>query len=103
MRYSGKQGLPLRAIFFNLLPAIAWGVLTVFFLFYVFRYVDLRPRVDENFFFSSNGPQAQTDKLISKFFLQTPELILSAKGDIRSPDYLRKIRELSTNSQRFPG
>jgi predicted RND superfamily exporter protein len=95
VRYLGKQGSGFRAGLSYILPAIAWGGLTVLFLLYIFRYVDLRPRVDENFFFSSSDPQVQTDKLISKIFLQTPELILSAKGNIRSPDYLRKVRELS--------
>ena len=84
------------------MPVIAWAGLTVLFIFYVFRYVDLRPKVDENFFFASNDPQVQNDKLISKSFLQTPELILSAKGDIRSNDYLRKVRELSNELSAIP-
>src|SRR6266567_1631748 len=88
---------------FYLLPLIAWSGLTFFLLFFIFRYVDMKPRVDENFFFSRNDPQVQADKLISKMFLQTPELILSAKGDIRSPDYLGKVRELTDELSATPG
>ncbi len=100
--YSGKQGLPKRAGLSYLLPVIAWAGLTALFLFYVFRYVDLKPRVDENFFFASNDPQVQTDKLISKSFMQTPELILSVTGDIHSNDYTGKVRELSNELSAIP-
>ena len=102
MRHSDKHGLQHWAELSYLLPVIAWAGLTVLFLFYVFRYVDLRPRVDENFFFSSSDPQVQNDALISKMFLQTPELILSARGNIRSHDYLRKVGELSNELSTIP-
>lgn len=84
------------------LPGIAWGAVTVLFIFFVFRYVDLRPRVDQNFFFSSTDPQVQADRLISKIFVQEPQLILSAKGNIRSPRYLRKLRGLTNELSAIP-
>ena len=85
------------------MPFIAWGGLTIFSLFFVFRYVDLKPRVDENFFFSTHDPQIQTDHLISKIFSQEPEVILSARGDIHSQDYLRKVHELTSELSVIPG
>ncbi len=91
-----------RRVFFSIVTFIAWGGLTVFLLFYVFRYVDLEPKVDENFFFSNNDPQLRDDKLITKIFLREPQIILSAEGDIRSPDYLGKVRKLTAALSSIP-
>jgi len=79
----------------HFLPIVVWGGLTLLSLLFVFRYVDFKPKVDENFFFSSDDPQLQTDKLISSTFSQEQEVVLSAGGDIRSQDYLRRVRELT--------
>src|SRR5512135_339277 len=87
---------PRKSHVFNFMPAAAWGVLTILFLFLVFRYVDLKPRVDQNFFFSSDDPQLQADRQIAKIFVEEPQLILSAMGEIRSPNYLRKVRLLTS-------
>lgn len=103
IRHSNKQGLESRSGLFYFLPFIAWGGLTFFSLFFVFRYVDLKPRVDENFFFSTHDPQLQTDHLISKIFSQESQVILSARGDIQSPDYLRKVHELTGELLAIPG
>jgi predicted RND superfamily exporter protein len=45
----------------------------------------------------------QEDTLISKIFLQEPEIILSAAGDIHSPDYLRKVDRLTAALSVIPG
>ena len=105
MRHSNKQGLESRSwlSLSLILPVIAWCGLTLFLVSFVFRYVDLKPRVDENFFFSSHDPQLQDDQSISKIFLQEPQVILGARGDIRSPDYLRKLHELTGELLAVPG
>ncbi|MGO9954249.1 MAG: efflux RND transporter permease subunit [Dissulfurispiraceae bacterium] len=77
--------------------------MTFFALFLVYRYVDLKPQVDEHFFFSSNDPQLQTDRLIAKIFAQKTQIILSAKGDIRSPEYLRRVDQLTVEIAAIPG
>ncbi|HSB30929.1 MAG TPA: hypothetical protein VLD55_04955, partial [Candidatus Sulfobium mesophilum] len=69
----------------------------------VFRYVDLKPRVDENFFFSIDDPQFQTDQMINKLFFQEPEIILSAAGDVRSPVYLGRVEKLTDELSKIPG
>ncbi|HVN22571.1 MAG TPA: hypothetical protein VMT71_01270 [Syntrophorhabdales bacterium] len=69
---------PLRSHLFYVLPAVGLGALTLLFLIFVLRYVDLKPRVDQNFFFSSHDPQLQADRQISRIFMQEPQLILSA-------------------------
>ncbi len=83
-----------KALFY-VLTFLAWGGLTVLLLFFVFRHVDLKPRVDENFFFSADDPQVQSDRLINKIFLRTPSVILSAGGDIHSKKYLAKVDDLT--------
>jgi len=85
-----------------ILTVIIGGCLTVLSLVFVFRYVDLSPRVNEHFFFSTNDPQLRNDRLISRIFLQEPELILSIKGDIRSPVYLAKVSELTAALSSVP-
>ncbi len=103
MRHSAGKKLGLRPIIFYLLPFVAWGGLTCFLFFFVYRYVDLKPRVDENFFFSSSDPQLRTDKAISKIFLQGPQIIVGAEGDIHSDAYLRKLGELTEKFSAISG
>ncbi len=86
-----------------LLPFVVWGGLTILSILFVLRYVNLKPQVDENFFFSSNDPQVQADQLISKMFSQEADVIFSARGDIHSPGYLQKVHELTTELSAIPG
>ncbi|MGE5300059.1 MAG: efflux RND transporter permease subunit [Acidobacteriota bacterium] len=99
---SGRRFRAGTALFY-FLPFAAWGGLTVFSLFCVFRFVDFKPRINENFFFSSDDPQFQTDKQITKIFSQESEVTLSARGDISSQDYLRKVRKLTDELSTIPG
>lgn len=64
--------------------------------------MDLKPKVDENFFFSSNDPQFQADKNISKIFPQPPQIIISAKGNIYSEDYQKRVDQLTRELQSLP-
>ncbi len=69
------------------------GLLSLVFLF---AFVDLRPKVDQNFFFSSSDPQFKNEKRISKLFVRKDtQLIIIAYGDIRSRNYLDKVSRLS--------
>ena len=86
-----------------ILPFLAWGGFTFFSLGYVLRSVEFKPRVDENFFFSSDDPQLRTDRLISKMFDQEEDIIISAEGDIRSPVYLRRISAMTGAIAALPG
>ncbi|SPQ00879.1 membrane hypothetical protein [Candidatus Sulfobium mesophilum] len=100
----GRSGIQrVRFGLSYLLPFLAWGGLAIFLIYFVFRYVDLKPRVDENFFFSIDDPQFQTDQMINKLFFQEPEIILSAAGDIRSPVYLRRVENLTDELSKIPG
>ncbi len=71
-------------------------VLTILNLCVVFAYVDLRPHVDQNFFFSSDDPQFQDDKKISQLFVRRDtQVIISATGAIDSDSYYQKVKQIS--------
>jgi len=57
--------------------------------------VDLKPQVERNFFFSDKDPQVRTNRLISEIFPEPPQLIVSVKGNIRSPAYFKDIESLT--------
>ncbi|MFL6542697.1 MAG: efflux RND transporter permease subunit [Chthoniobacterales bacterium] len=58
--------------------------------------VDLKPVVDENFFFSSSDPQYRQAKQAQKHFGSSPQIILSAAArDISSQHYLEKVAKLT--------
>lgn len=59
-------------------------------------FVDLSPKVDNNFFFSSDDPQFQSEQKISDLFnRQDGQLIISASGSIYSEVYQKKVQSLS--------
>ncbi|HEY4285025.1 MAG TPA: MMPL family transporter [Chthoniobacterales bacterium] len=58
--------------------------------------VDLKPHVDENFFFSSSDPGIGQSKKIDQKFPAKSELILTVSTkDIGSPEYLSRIQKLT--------
>lgn len=80
----------------------AWAVCTFFILAAFFYTIELKPKVDENFFFSSEDPQFREDRFIYEIFPQPSQLIVGAAGDIRSAEYAAKIRELSEKFLALP-
>ncbi|MFH1414019.1 MAG: MMPL family transporter [Candidatus Omnitrophota bacterium] len=71
-------------------------IITLISILYISFFVPLTPTVDENFFFSSNDPQLQSEKLIDRLFVRkSSQLILSATGKIDDKDYRKKILEVS--------
>src|SRR2546423_2923982 len=75
-----------------------WSMMamTLVLLGLVAVFVDLKPVVDENFFFSSGDPQFRQSKKIESQFPSQPELILAVSSrDISSPRYLARIQRLS--------
>jgi uncharacterized protein len=62
----------------------------------VAMHVDLKPVVDQNFFFSTNDPGIQQTKKIEQRFPSQPEVILAVSSrDISSPRYLERIQKLT--------
>ena len=83
----------------KLLPSGAhwWMVAVTLVLFgLVAALVDLRPVVDEHFFFSSSDPQFRQSKKIEERFPSQPEVILAVSSrDISSARYLGRIQRLT--------
>src|SRR2546423_4113751 len=66
--------------------------------------VNLKPVVDENFFFSTSDPQFQQSKKIEHHFPSQAQLILTVSSrDISSPRYLERIRRLTRDIDGIDG
>lgn len=65
--------------------------------------VDLAPRVDSDFFFSTEDPQLKTSQAIEALFPSRPFLILRAAGEVKAPEYQEKIAALSAELIKVPG
>jgi Predicted exporters of the RND superfamily len=71
-------------------------VLTAILFGLVAAFVDLKPVVDENFFFAASDPQFRQSKQIEEHFPSTPEVILAvSSSDISSSRYLTRIQRLT--------
>ena len=67
-------------------------------------FVDLRPVVDENFFFATSDPGVRQSKKIEQNFPSRPELILTVSSrDISSTRYLGKIQKLTQEVESVDG
>jgi predicted RND superfamily exporter protein len=66
--------------------------------------VDLKPVVDENFFFSTSDPQFQQSKKIEQHFPSPSELILTVSSrDISSARYFGRIQRLTQEANAIDG
>jgi predicted RND superfamily exporter protein len=82
-----------------LMLVIAGGLLALVAIF-----VDLRPVVDENFFFSTSDPGIQQTKRIERHFPSQPQVILTVSSrDISSSRYLGRIQKLTQRVQTIGG
>lgn len=69
----------------------------------LFRFVDLTPRIDENFFFSTDDPQFQDSLRLERMFKLPPQIFMTAEGNIRSRAYLDRISLLTQDLQEIKG
>jgi predicted RND superfamily exporter protein len=75
-----------------------WEMLAITAVLFVLVavFVDLKPVVDENFFFSTSDPGFAQSKKIEQRFPSQPEVILAVSSrDISSPRYLGRIQKLT--------
>ena len=93
----------LRTLSARSVPALACLAITAFVALFFVRSVDLKPKVEENFFFSRNDPQVRADNQISRTFREMTEINLTVSGDIASPAYADRIRALSNALSTVPG
>ena len=74
--------------------------ITILLFVLVALFVDLKPVVDENFFFSTSDPGVQQSKKVEQRFPSQPQLILSVSShDITSPRYLSRLQRLTQKIQ----
>ena len=67
------------------------GAAVLFVLVIVF--VDLRPVVEENFFFSTSDPAFGQEKKVEEHFPSEPDLLLVVSApDISAPQYLTRMQ-----------
>jgi len=79
-------------------PGAHWEMLAVTGVLFVLVavFVDLKPVVEENFFFSTSDPGFGQSKKIEQRFPSQPEVILNVSSrDISSPRYLAGIQKLT--------
>src|SRR5947208_9038221 len=79
-----------------------WIMLAITILLFVLVafFVDLKPVVDENFFFSTSDPGVQQSKKVEQRFPSQPQLILAVSShDITSPRYLSRLQHLTQKIQ----
>src|SRR6266699_478505 len=70
----------------------------------VATFVDLKPVVDQNFFFSTNDPGILQTKKIERRFPSQPEVILAVSSrDISSQRYLSRIQRLTQRVRTIGG
>lgn len=78
--------------------------LTAILFVLVAAFVDLKPQVDENFFFSSHDPQFQESAKIDRIFPSGSQLIVSVTSPrISSERYLERLGQLTRQLQSVPG
>src|SRR5580692_6368014 len=78
--------------------------LTIISALVLFNYVNLVPRVDNNFFFSNTDPQFKDENTISHLFKRKDSLlIINATGPIRSKEYMEKVHRLSESLLKLAG
>ncbi|MGC2656333.1 MAG: MMPL family transporter [Bryobacteraceae bacterium] len=91
MRFP-KAKLPGRHWWMLALTALLFALVAIF--------VDLKPHVGENFFFSSNDPQFQESAKIDRIFPSGSQLIVSvAAPSISSAHYLDRLAEMTRQIQ----
>src|SRR5213080_1257234 len=87
-------------------PGAHWEMLAVTAVLFVLVvvFVDLKPVVEENFFFSTSDPGFGQSKKIEQRFPSQPQLVLAvSSGDISSPRYLERIQKLTREVEAIDG
>src|SRR6266853_364878 len=100
MKVGSMGRKPFRLLGLHwLMLVIATGLFVL-----VVTFVDLKPVVDENFFFSTSDPGVQQTKKIERRFPSQPEVILAVSSrDISSARYLGKIQRLTQRVRTIGG
>src|SRR5256885_10960883 len=83
-----------------------WEMLAVTAVLFVLVivFVDLRPVVEENFFFSTSDPAFGQEKKVEEHFPSEPDLLLVVSPpDISAPQYLTRMQKLTQRVESLDG
>src|SRR5437588_8929989 len=83
-----------------------WEMLAVTGMLFVLVlvFVDLRPVVEENFFFATSDPGFGQSKKIEQRFPSQPQLVVAvSSSDISSPRYLGRIQKMTQEIEAIDG
>src|SRR5687767_13026546 len=70
----------------------------------LFFFVDLTPRVEADFFFSRNDPQAKKSASIEEEFGAAPQVFVAVRSrELVSRQYLTRLRELTADLNKVKG
>src|SRR5438477_2821462 len=87
-------------------PGAHWEMLAVTAVLFVLVvvFVDLKPVVEENFFFSTSDPGFGQSKKIEQRFPSQPQLVVTvSSSDISSPRYLGRIQKFTLETEAIEG
>lgn len=82
---------------------LLWIFVTAFFSYLLPRVVDLKPKVEQDFFFAENDPQLEADRRIKEIFAEPEQLVISIKGRILSEEYLELLGEMTEEIKALEG
>jgi len=88
------------------LPGAHWEMLAITGVLFVLVavFVDLKPVVEENFFFSTSDPGLGQSNKIDQRFPSQPQLVLTvSSSEISSPRYLERIQKLTQQVEAVDG
>src|SRR5438270_4384583 len=83
-----------------------WEMLAVTAVLFVLvvGFVDLKPVVEENFFFATSDPGFGQSKKIDERFPSQPQLVLAiSSSDISSPQYFERIQKVTQQVEQLDG
>src|SRR5256885_2720290 len=83
-----------------------WEMLAVTAVLFVLvlAFVDLKPVVEENFFFATSDPAFGQEKKVEEHFPSEPDLLLVVSArDIASPQYLTRLQKLTGRVESIDG
>ena len=92
--------------FWKKLSGAHWEMLaaTAALFVLVVVFVDLKPVVEENFFFSTRDPGFGQSKKIEQLFPSQPQLVLAVStSDISSPQYFGRIEKVTSEVEEIDG
>src|SRR6266480_2443407 len=87
-------------------PEAHWEMLAVTAVLFVLVlvFVDLKPVVEENFFFATSDPAFGQQKKVEERFPSEPDLLLVVSArDIASPQYLARLQRLTQRVESIDG